>query len=311
VSDAPGSVGSQFTVGKKTGAAEYYWSGSMKNLRFWNRSLTDTEMGQLNGGTAISSGLKGEWFTKAFSGTTLSDTSGSGNTLTLYGGLGMDTGVPTTNLAVEYRLGDGSGQTLADYSANALNATLGSSTSVETADPAWTSYGLSFSNAELDVTNIPYNAALDFSASSSVTIIALVKLTNVASVQTYERRNGSLGWLQLRNRAGQPGNILCHNDAGTSVSANTARNQVSDTWDVLFGRINAGTMQARFNKEAWGTSATASGTYTFASVGATLAPRDGNIAYFAYYNRALSDAECDKVYDFIKQLVNGRGITLA
>jgi chitodextrinase len=310
VSDAPGSVGSQFTVGKKTGAAEYYWKGTLKNLRFWNRSLTDTEMSQLNGGSAITTGLKGEWFTTSFSGTSVSDTSGSGNTLTLYGGLGMDTGVPTTNLAVEYRLGDGSGQTAADSSGNGLNATLGSSTSVETADPAWTSYGLSFSLSELDVCNIPYNAAFDFSASSSVTIIALVKLTNTGSVQTYERRNGSLGWLQLRNRAGQPGNILCHNDAGTSVSANTARNQVSDTWDVLFGRINAGTMQARFNKESWGTSATASGTYTFASVGATIAPRDGNIAYFAYYNRALTDAECDKVYDFIKQLVSGRGITL-
>jgi hypothetical protein len=88
INDGPGSTTDDFFVGRRAGTDDsYVWKGTMRNLRFWNRALTSEEMTQVFGGTRITTGLAGEWFTVAFSGTTVNDTSGNGMHMTLSGGV--------------------------------------------------------------------------------------------------------------------------------------------------------------------------------------------------------------------------------
>jgi hypothetical protein len=56
-----------------------YFDGYIDDVAIYNRTLSSSEIGDLYGGTFPSSGLVGKWTMEGDSGTTITDSSGSGN----------------------------------------------------------------------------------------------------------------------------------------------------------------------------------------------------------------------------------------
>lgn len=57
-----------------------YFDGYIDDVAIYNRTLSSSEVGDLYGGTFPSSGLVGKWTMEGDSGTTITDSSGNGNT---------------------------------------------------------------------------------------------------------------------------------------------------------------------------------------------------------------------------------------
>ena len=71
-----------------------YFKGAMRDIRIWNRALSDAEILSLYGGTDITSGLIGKWSLDESSGSTATD-SVNGNNGVLHGGVTRDNNIPS------------------------------------------------------------------------------------------------------------------------------------------------------------------------------------------------------------------------
>lgn len=242
----------------------------------------------------------------------------------LSGGAGGP-GVPVRNgLIAEYRMDDGSGTNLNDYTLNALDGTL----PVAPATPTWATEGLSFDGG--DYVYLPDGISTAFHGKNAVTIMAVVNrntnnvTTNLLDITHIAGTSKIYFWFDNVNRL-----ALRTRSVSTDLPANvtkTTTTTFTNTTRYLsitgVSRLSEGTIDIYINGVKEGATFSATfGQTTFAaangnsprlgSESGSADPFRGVVCWFVIYNRALSQSEINKNHAyFVSKLKKSRGITI-
>jgi hypothetical protein len=226
-------------------------------------------------------------------------------------------GIVRNGLVAEYRLDEGSGQVLRDYSGNGNDGQLGVVPVPDTNDPTWTGQGLSFSTD--DYVKLPYimiNAEQDF----TIYLVANIGASNPSGIEvpiSFGNSGNSIPNLRLQRETNGSLSLILTNDAGTSVSCFTSspivgvrlfkifrRGSVLYLKDVvaeLVYQVNVPANPITFNLISLGCRV----------IGVTVDRYSNQPEYFAsFYNRATSDAEDAQILRYIKQKLVKRGVSV-
>lgn len=221
----------------------------------------------------------------------------------------QNNGLPKNGLVAMYDPGKqvalgAQGQSLIDFSGKGNNAQLGSTAGADTNDPAWSGNGLVFGADDYCITSLPITTA--------ATIIAVCKSAVVPSgTQVVLGQTGNDGWFGVNatqvlqsQRYGGAGSTTygvnitpnAYNCFGTMVGTNLRNIFVGGSKNIDASVSSAGIIKPiTFDRLC-----ALGGSFIY----------NGTIAFFALYNRVLSDAEYLRAYNLIKRLMATRGITL-
>lgn len=230
------------------------------------------------------------------------------------------TGLPKNGLVALYDAGrqilEGTtGQQLIDYSGRGNHAQLGSTSGADTNDPSWSGAGLAFGADDYCNSSITKNT---FNWNSGHTVISVCK--NPSS-------NGYLKFLwYVGNHVSLSPNyhsfaiyfknadVKYYSYDGTVMDMTSLK---TGTYSCYGGIYSPGKMliwngtQKVQRKFTVNTNISESANLKLgASQSNSNCLTDGDFYYFVVYNRALSDAEYLRAYNYLKKLMANRGITI-
>lgn len=210
-------------------------------------------------------------------------------------------------LIAEWRLDEGSGQAITDYSGNGHNGVLGFSAGADGFDPTWTAQGLSF-----DGTEIAWFAdAVGISGGTARTLVAVVRTNSSSGFGVEWGGTGGDGQRWTLDRSGA-GNLRLDIRGAAFASALALP---ASTWCFIAATqsgadLNTATLYLNGSSEASGISATVDTTNGFLIGQANAVARSMEAAYGLVYDRALSAAEVEQNRQALKPILASRGITL-
>jgi hypothetical protein len=228
-------------------------------------------------------------------------------------------GLVRSGLVAEYRFNEGSGQVLHDYSGNNNHGVLGSTTGADTNDPTWTGKGASFTTDD-------YISGTNILGLSKYTIFAVVSPTSTSGWGCICGKNtgssagaGKSGFF-LR-RGGGDLNLQQYDSNGDLCSATKTNALSVSSWCMAIGvcdgiNVYCGTANSPLAKSSESMGTVAPNNTLNVRVGAYAYTEsifwEGSVAYFAMWNRALTQAEINQNYAYLKSyLLRERGIVLA
>lgn len=220
----------------------------------------------------------------------------------------------TAGLVARYAVDQGSGQTLTDATANALDGTLGSTSGADTNDPTWTSTGLQFVTD--DYVRLPLAAT---GGTGSCTFFVVARLTGGGNYpHLFGAAPGDNGLRMLFNASTREYWLRVKNAALQSLDLVTTTPVPLNTWRCFAARFTAGSAldgwedQATVLSGATTISDRSQGTEALLGTDGPAAAQTfpGDIAYVLTYNRALTDSEIDQTYTALKERLASRGVLL-
>jgi hypothetical protein len=222
---------------------------------------------------------------------------------------------PPANLLAEYApYSQSSGQAMADTSGNARHATLGTTSSVETSDPAWVTGGLELTDG--DRVTLPTSAV----SGTAMTVVIAIKTPDTVDFARLLTITHSTGYLLMGySTIANARHLVESNDGTTSTYVGPGNGTVpANSWrclyftydraaaDIVTGEIVAGAIQDKTSNLAVANlpSATVSGVTLGGS------PSDGIIGYVAIYGAVKSDADILAAAAGMKTALATVGVTL-
>lgn len=240
------------------------------------------------------------------------------------GGMGGP-GVPIRNgLIAEYRINDGAGTNLNDYSLSNLDGTLGAAA----AAPTWATSGLTFDGGDYVTLPIGITSALDGARGATVMAAvnrdaigvnhAILDITNATNSKVYLIVD-SANKISFRVRSVPADASANVTKLTTATFTDTTRyftitgrgDLVGAKVDVFVNGVQSGaSFSATFTQTTFGVSNGAN--HNLGSGNGGVAPFwSGAICWVVIYNRALSQSEINKNHAYlVSTLKKSRGITI-
>jgi hypothetical protein len=229
-------------------------------------------------------------------------------------------GIVRLGLVAEYRLDEGGGQVITDYSGKGYHGVLGATTNTELSDPVWTRGGLTFASTSrckfgnLHVTHFIGKSQItlvvvlkrsDAETGSKVVFANYVNTSSLAKVILYFSNNNII----FGARSVSADSLQAKTSVGTFTDANWgvftgAANLATNSVALYYGPAaipSTGTIsfgQTTFSNEVGGIAADQLGVTTFV----------GDIGYVLIYDRVLSPTEISQNYVALKTIMRGRGV---
>lgn len=236
-------------------------------------------------------------------------------------------GLPVRNgLVAEYRVDDGSGTNLNDYTLNALDGTL----PVAPATPTWATQGLSFDGGS-DYISLPNGISTGLNGASGVTILAVVNraaigaahyivdMTHVGATSKVYLQFNSSNKLAFRVRSVSTDSVNITKTTTATYTDTTEYMVIVGVGNLATSRIDIyvnGVKEGASVVPTFGqtTFAAANGNAPVIGTDTALGGSwfNGSLCWFAEYNRALSQSEISKNQSYlVSKLKKSRGITIS
>jgi hypothetical protein len=210
-------------------------------------------------------------------------------------------------LVAEWRFNEGAGQVLTDYTGNGHDGQLGSTSGVDTNDPAWSAEGLVFTAAQSDIVVCD---TVGMSGGAARTVLAAVK-TDASTNFGVEWAGSGPNFTRytLRNSGGN----LRLEVAGAGYTSSLGLS--AGSWHFVGvtqsgSNLNTAVLYRDGGSEAVPTSQVidTQGNFQFGKYSSLFAGMTG--AYCLAYNRALSAEEVEQNRQVLTTILAARGITL-
>jgi concanavalin A-like lectin/glucanase superfamily protein len=209
-------------------------------------------------------------------------------------------------LIAEWRLDDGAGQSLTDYSGNDHHGQLGSTAGADVNDPAWQSYGLSFDGD--DSVALPGGLV---AGNHAISWFAVVTAHTASGFQIIAL-GGDPGTGTSYDLAFQDANIFAGIYGGTiaSVTPPALPYSVAGVYEPA-GPSTTLYLNGAFNRaDAPGPTPNIGGAFMLGAQAGGGLPLQGGLAFVALHDIPLSAGQAAQMHTYAKALLAGRGVTL-
>jgi len=227
-----------------------------------------------------------------------------------------NTSIAKTELFVEHRFDEGSGQVLNDYSGNGNNGQLGSTTGNDSNDPHWNLRGLSFLDDDFiimaaairDVVkkNLPYTIEIAAKFNSLKPGSQTLFSSTVSSVDRMGVTTGSTSYPDAILKAGHYNGVIykCKNSCPI---VGEEPFYISFSYNELLSTMHKNSLVQEGTKNP--PTTTNVRTVLGANVG-LFNFFNGEIYYFLLYSRFLTQVEKYRNYQAVKTILKQRGVLL-
>jgi hypothetical protein len=222
------------------------------------------------------------------------------------------TGIPRNGLVAEYRFDEGNGQNLTDYSGKGNHGQLGSTGGIDSSDPTWITAGLSFDMID-DWINLGNQPTTNIQKEHTIINVFIPLANGKTIISKFNRDTNKRSYMVHVTATGRLGFYLSADGITEKLLSSSITLTLGNPFCTA-SIYNGAQMQQFINKEkdsqVTNFSESLYQTDQPLMIGTGLSRYNGTIMHQLIYDRAISDSEYMQIYNYIKRVLNKRGVVL-